>query len=87
MPRQVGALINDAVVPEQAEPLQTLEDRAGALLGAASLVGVLDAQQKLAAELFGVEPVEQRCARTTDVQISRRRRSEAKSRFGGVGHD
>src|SRR5438477_2533666 len=86
MARQIGALVNDTVVPVQAEPLHSLEDRASALLCAAGLVGILDAEEKLSAEFFGVQPVEERSPCAADVQISGRRWSEAQSGFGSVCH-
>ena len=49
MALEIGALVHDLLVPLEAEPLETLEDRARALVGAARLVGVLDAEQELAA--------------------------------------
>ena len=83
MPREVRALIHDVLVPAEAEPVEALEDRARALVGAARAVGVLDAQQELAAVVLGVEPVEERRAGAADVEVSRRRRSEAKT----MSHD
>src|SRR3954471_746715 len=87
MSRQVRALIDDAVVPVEFEPLESLEDRASALVGAPRLVGVLDAEQKLTAELPRVKPVEERGARAPDVQISGGRWGAAKARCGAGGHD
>ena len=86
VPRDVCALIDDAIVPEESEPLQSLEDRARARVGAASLVGILDAEKEFPSELAGIEPVEERGSRATDVQVSRRRGCEAKARFGAVCH-
>ena len=83
---EVRALIDDLLVPRQAEPLESLEDRARALVGAARLVGVLDAEEELAAELLGVEPVEERGARAADVEVAGRRRSEAEAGCG-CGHE
>ena len=83
--REIGTLVNDAVVPVEAQPLESFEDSPRALVGAARLVSVLDAQQELAAIFPGVEPVEKCRARAADVEIPCRRWSEAKSRFGS-GH-
>ena len=47
MALEVRALMHDLLVPIESEPLEALENGAGALLGAARLVGVLDAQQEL----------------------------------------
>ncbi len=86
MPLEVRALIHDVLVPVEPEPLEPLEDRARALVGAARLVGVLDAQQELAAEMPDIEPVEERGARAADVEIAGRRGSEAKSRCRVSAH-
>jgi hypothetical protein len=77
MARQICALIDDAVVPVQSKPLQPVEDRAGALVGTPRFVGVFNAEQELAVELPGVQPVEECRARAADVEISGRRRGEA----------
>src|SRR5262249_57266362 len=82
MSRQVRALEHDVLVPTEAEPAESLEDRARALLGAASLVGVFDAQQELAAVVLDVQPVEERGAGAPDVEIARGRWSEAET----MGH-
>ena len=80
MPLEVRALVDDVLVPIEAEPLEPLEDRAGALVGAARLVGVLDAQQELAAVLARVEPVEERRSRAADVQVAGGRGRESETR-------
>ena len=79
MTRQIGALIDDAVVPVQSEPLQSLENRTRTLFSTSRLVGVFDAKQELPAEFPGVEPVEERGAGAANVQISCWRRCEAKA--------
>ena len=58
--------------------------RAGALVGAARFVGVLDAEEELAAVLARVEPVEERRARAADVQVAGGRRREAEARESGA---
>ena len=55
-------------VPIEPKPAQAVEDRLHRLRRRAFAVGVLDAQQELAADVLGVEPVEQRRARAADVQ-------------------
>src|SRR3954463_9541298 len=82
MPLEVGALMHDLLVPMQPQPLESLEDGPRARLRAASLVGVLDAQQKLAAVVLDEEPVEERRASATDVQITGRRRCESQAMWG-----
>ena len=79
MAREIRALVRDVFVPLQAEPLEALEDGARARVGAAALVGVLDAQEELAAVLLDVEPVEERGARAADVEEAGRRRGEAEA--------
>jgi len=48
---EIGALVYDAVVPVEAQPLQPIEDGARALVGAPCLIGVLDAEKELSANL------------------------------------
>src|SRR6478672_2779234 len=79
MPLKIRTLVHDFLVPLQTEPLESFVDRARACLGAAGAVGVFDAEEKLAAVVLREQPVEQSGARTTDVQVSRRRRRESKS--------
>ena len=79
VPLEVGALVDGLLVPREAEPLHPLEDRAGALVGAARLVGILDAQQELAAVVPDEQPVEEGRARATDVEVAGGGRREAKS--------
>src|SRR6185436_2478446 len=58
------------LVPVQAEPAQRVDDEVDVLVGGARLVGVLDAQDEGAAVVARVEPVEERRAGATDVQVS-----------------
>ena len=53
-------------------------------LGGALAVGILDAQQELAAGVAGVEPIEQRRARPADMQVAGGR--GRKARDDGLGH-
>ena len=64
-------------VPIEAEPAHPVEDRVDRLVGRARLVGILDAQQELAAVVAGEQPVEQRRARAADVQEAGRGGREA----------
>ena len=59
------------------EPLERLEDLVDVLLRRALAVGVLDAQDELAAAPAGEQPVEQGGAGAADVEGARRRGSEA----------
>src|SRR5205823_4410067 len=67
---EVRALVDDLLVPRQAEPLESLEDRARALFRAARLVGVLDTEEELPAVVLHVQPVEQRGARAAYVEVA-----------------
>ena len=79
VPREVRALKHDLLVPDEPEPLEPLEDRPRAFLGAARLVGVLDAQEELAAVFLGEEPVEERRSRAADVEVAGGGRGEAET--------
>jgi hypothetical protein len=68
----VVALVDRLAVPPQAEPLDHLEDVVGELGPVALGVGVLDAQDHLAAVLAGVDPVEEDGAGATDVEVAGR---------------
>jgi hypothetical protein len=78
----VGAreLAHRLAVPVETEPFEAVEDGVDGFRGGAFAVGVLDAEQELAAGLAGVEPVEQRGARPADMQ-------EAGGRGGEAGDD
>ena len=66
-PADLGAL-----VPVDAEPAEAVEDGLQGLGHVALLVGVVDAQDELAAVLAGEQPVEQGRADAADVQIAGR---------------
>ena len=59
-----------AFVPIKAEPAQAVEDDIHGFLRIARGVGILDAQDKRAAGVPGVKPVEQRGARATNVEVA-----------------
>src|SRR5216117_2906000 len=71
------ALEYELFVPVEAQPGEAVEDHLRMLVGRASLVGVLDSQQELTALVAGVQPVEERGAGASDVEITRRGRGEA----------
>ena len=75
-------LIGDLAVPRQAEPGEPIQDRRDRRLGRARAVGVLDAQQVLAAVMLGEEPVEQGRSGAADMQVAGGRGGEA----GNDGH-
>ena len=74
------------LVPIDAEPLEIVEKLVLEARLAARKIGVLDAQHHDAAGLTGKEPVEERSAGVADVQLSRRRRSEANADLGSGAH-
>src|SRR5262249_25045173 len=84
MARGTGELVDRLPVPRDAEPGEPLEDRVDCGLGRALAVGVLDPQQHLAATAARVEPVEQRRARSADVEEAGR--GGSKARDDGVWH-
>jgi hypothetical protein len=75
--RLVGATDLGALVPVQPEPAQGVEDRVVALLAVARGIGVLDAEDEVAAGVARVRPVEERGADQADVRRAGRRRTEA----------
>ena len=72
-------------VPVEAEPAHPVEDRVDRRLGRARLVGILDAQQELAAMVARVEPVEQGRARAADMEEAGGRGREAGDDRGALG--
>jgi hypothetical protein len=76
-PRGARELVDDVAVPGDAEPAQPVEDGLDRGVGRALAVGVLDAQQHLAPEAAGIEPVEEGRAAPADMQEAGRRRGEA----------
>jgi hypothetical protein len=82
------ALKDRRLVPVEAQPGQAVEDDLGVFIGGTRLVGILDAEQELAAFFAGEQPVEQRGASAADVEVAGRRGSEAdadRSSYGRVG--
>jgi hypothetical protein len=71
-----GELIDLVAVPIEPEPTHPVEDRLDRRLGRARAVGILDAEQELAAMMPREEQVEQRGARAANVEIAGRRRRE-----------
>ena len=77
VPGSAGELVGDFAVPRQAEPGEAVQDRGDRRFGRARAVGVLDAQQVLAAVMLGEQPVEQRGPGAADMQVAGRRGGEA----------
>ena len=73
-------LVIFVAVPVEAEPPHPVEDGVDRLLGGARLVGVLDAQEELAAVMPREQPVEERRPRPADMQ-------KAGGRGGETGDD
>ena len=77
--RPVGAADVRALVPIEAAPAQRFEDGALALGGASRPIGILDAQDELAAVLAREAVVDQCDVRRPNVRIAGRRRRDARS--------
>ncbi len=60
----------------QSQPFHPAQDRSMCFGGGAFAVSVFNAQQELPATTPGIKPVKQGSARTSDMQIPRRRRGE-----------
>jgi hypothetical protein len=73
----VGTAHIGALVPVEAQPLQTLEDRVEGLLGVALGVGVLDPQEELALAPACEGPVEEGRAAQAEVDGAGRARGDA----------
>ncbi len=86
VPRRARELVGDLAVPRQAEPGQAVEDGVDGRRRGARAVGVLDAQQVLAAVVAGEQPVEQGGARAADMQVAGRRGGEAGNDLHCRGH-
>ena len=65
----VVGLENDLFIVSEFEPRKPVEDRAGRFLGRAGKVGVLDAQQKLAARMPGVKIIKKRGPCRADMKV------------------
>ena len=70
-----------AFIPIQAEPLQSFVNRCHRFLGVSFDVGVFDAQHEFTAVMPRKQPVEQRGARPSNVQVASRRGSETNADF------
>src|SRR5687767_15959042 len=77
MLRRVIRLEDEIFVVVETEPLESVDDRAGRLVGRALQICVFDAQEKLAAGFAGEEPVEESGTGGADVQVTRGRWCEA----------
>ena len=79
VPRGAGELVDDVPIPIEPEPAEPVENRIDGTLGRALPVGILDAQQHPAAEMTGIEPIEERRARSPDMQVPRRGGGKARN--------
>ena len=82
VPRLALALEHRGLIRGEAEPVEAADDLLHRRLGAALLIGVLDAEQVLPAVMAGEEEVEQRGAGAADVEIAGRGWGET----GADGH-
>jgi hypothetical protein len=83
--RSVRAAHVDALVPVELEPAQTVEDLLVALLAVTAGIGVLDAEDQLAAVVPRVRPVEQGRADETHVGSPGGRGAEPHAHIGAGG--
>src|SRR5664279_2325775 len=83
--RTLGLLVG-ALVPIDTEPLEIVEKLVLEARLAAREIGVLNAQHHDATGLTGKEPVEECSAGVANMQLSRRRRSEANADRGSGAH-
>ena len=79
-----GELENRLAFPIQPQPLQAVDDGGDGGLRRALAIRILNAQQHLAAEPAGVEPVEQRRAASANMQKAGGRGGE--TRYDGFSH-
>jgi hypothetical protein len=89
VPRGALELIGDLAIPVEAEPRQSVEDRLDRGLSGARAIGVLDAQQILAAMVLGEQPIEEGGTGAADMKIAGRRGGETGDDghgFWGSGH-
>ncbi len=70
-----------AFVPIEAEPAQAVEDDVHGFLGIARGVGVFNPQDKRAAGVAGIKPIEERGARAADVEVAGGRGGKSNARF------
>ncbi|OIQ70399.1 hypothetical protein GALL_479880 [mine drainage metagenome] len=80
-----GELEHRLLVRRQAQPAEAIEDRLHRRLGGALAIGVLDAQQELAADMLGVKPVEKRGPSRANVHVAGGRGGDTGD-DGAVGH-
>ena len=77
--RRVRAVHLRALVPVEPEPAEPVEDRLQCLPDVAPLVGVVDAQNELAAVPARVQPIEQGGPHAADVQVTGGARREPRA--------
>src|SRR5690242_11648140 len=86
MARGTTILVDDLAVPIELKPFEAVEDCRDRRLRRPLPVGVLDAQEHLATAAAREEPVEQRCARPSDMEEASRRGSKACDNIVGHGY-
>ena len=85
MPVSAGELRHGLAVPTEFEPPKAVEDRLDVLGLGAFAIGILDAEDELAAGVARIEPVEQRRARAADMQRAGGRRRKACDHRAAIG--
>ena len=61
-------MVDSCAIPIEPEPGEPVEDRVDGGLGGALPVGILDPQQQFSVPPASIEPIEQRGARSPDMQ-------------------
>ena len=85
VPVHAPRLVERALVVAQPQPLHAVQDHLRRFVGGALAVGVLDAQDELAAMTARIQPGEQRRAHAADVQqTGRTRRKAGTDGHGGI---
>jgi hypothetical protein len=72
-------------IPIEAKPPQSVVDHLHCFGSIARCIGILDAQDELAAGMAGEEPIEESRPRAADVQVASGRRSESDADRSGHG--
>ena len=84
VPGGILALEVGALIPGNAQPLETIQNDPGVLFGASLPVGILDAEDVGASSMPGIQPVEESGPSASDMEVTGGGGSEtdARSRHG-----
>src|SRR5690606_31125056 len=80
-------LVERAFIVLQAQPVHAVDDGLHRFRRRTFEIGILNAQDELAAEVAGIGPGKQRGARAANVEIAGRAGSEAGTDRGANGHE